>query len=537
MTNYSGYSELSKAVKAEAQKRGLTLPAKAQAETHTHNSPWTPQLGPQTNAYNCNADIIGYGGAAGGGKTDLLLGKAGTKHHRALILRREFPRVRGIIERSREIFNARNDIHAKDSYNESTHVWRLTSGRMIEFGAVQYDKDKDKYQGQPHDFIGFDEVTEFPKSIVTFLMAWNRTTRRGQHCQVVMTFNPPMNESGEWVTQYFGAWLDPAHPHPAQDGELRWYAMLDGEETEVESGEPFEHGGEMVVPKSRTFFHASLKDNPILAATGYGATIDALPEPLRSLLKGNFDAARIDNPYQVIPSDWIEAAMVRGRETHNPTTLQTAQGVDVARGGKDKTVIAERYDYWIAPLKKYPGRSTPDGPSVATLIIAALVGNPVVNIDVIGVGSSAYDHARDGCFAQPINFGEGTTYTDASGRLKFANVRAAAYWHLRELLDPANGYDVCLPDDPELKADLIAPRWEIGQGGRVRIESKADIASRLGRSPDCGDAVVLAFWGDEPTPSGIIKAANPPAQSAFARANVSGGRFGRGDDRRGWHRG
>ena len=30
---------------------------------------------------------------------------------------------------------------------------------------------------------------------------------------------------------------------------------------------------------------------------------------------------------------------------------------------------------------------------------------------------------------------------------------------------------------------------------------------------------------------------NPPSQSAFARANVSGGRFGRGDDRRGWHRG
>ena len=52
---------------------------------------WTPLPGPQTLAYHTPADELFYGGAAGGGKTDLLLGLAATAHHNSLILRREIP--------------------------------------------------------------------------------------------------------------------------------------------------------------------------------------------------------------------------------------------------------------------------------------------------------------------------------------------------------------------------------------------------------------------------------------------------------------
>src|SRR5262245_34283594 len=38
--------------------------------------PWQPEPGPQQTAYDSAADIVLYGGAAGGGKTDLLLGLA-----------------------------------------------------------------------------------------------------------------------------------------------------------------------------------------------------------------------------------------------------------------------------------------------------------------------------------------------------------------------------------------------------------------------------------------------------------------------------
>lgn len=490
---------------------------------------WQPQAGPQAAAFESNADIIGYGGAAGGGKTSLLLGMAAMKHRRSIIFRRVFPSLRGLIEYSREVFNSEKFPHSKDTFNESLHVWRLDGERMVEFGAVQYEKDRKKHQGQPRDFFGFDEATEFPESIVRFLIGWNRTTTPGQKCQAVLTFNPPMDDEGQWVVKFFAPWLDKDHPLPAADGELRWFAMLDGQEIEIEGGEPFDHNGEMVQPKSRTFFHASLKDNPILESTGYGATIDALPEPLRSLLRGNFDAARIENPFQVIPTAWIRAAVERGKSKGAVGDNYTALGVDVARGGKDKTVMAARVGRDTVQLWKYPGSTTPDGQTVTGLIVNIMRGSPIVNIDVIGIGASVYDYGKEFFRAEPINFAEGTTHTDKSRRMKFGNVRAAAYWRLRELLDPDGGFDICLPDDKEMIADLTSPRWELRPGGKIYIEAKDDIIDRLGRSPDCGDAVALAYWGNDPLPKDILGKVNPSTPSKFIRSTqqITGSRWRR----------
>lgn len=478
------------------QLSGLQSPTNEESETPV----WTPQPGPQTMAYNSAADILGYGGAAGGGKSDLVLGLAGTQHHRSIIFRRVFPSVRGIIERSREIFSG-----GGDTYNESLHVWRLASGRMIEFGAVQYPADAKKHQGQPRDLFAFDEATEFPEATIRFLIGWNRTTRPGQRCRVVLTFNPPMDDSGEWVTRFFAPWLDKEHPNPANDGELRWFAMVDGEETEVASGTPFEHAGETVTPKSRTFIHAKLSDNPILAATGYGATIDAMPEPLRSLLKGNFDAARVADPWQVIPAEWVRLAQKRWQEREQPEHA-TAIGVDVARGGRDQTVIATMYGTYLAALQKYPGISTPDGPSVAALVVRDNPPQCRIGVDVIGIGASAYDSLRayDGLMVTAVNFANGTDATDRSGRVKLKNVRAEAYWKLREALDPTHGEILALPPDAELLADLCAPKWKITPGG-VQLESKEDLSERIGRSPDCGDAVAIAYYiASQPSPADYL---------------------------------
>src|SRR5688572_27425204 len=99
---------------------------------------WRPFANsPQELAYFSPADELFYGGAAGGGKTDLLLGLAGSAHTSSVIFRREFPRLRAIIERSRQIY-------AKGSLNESLHIWRLTSGRIVELGSIQYETDKQK---------------------------------------------------------------------------------------------------------------------------------------------------------------------------------------------------------------------------------------------------------------------------------------------------------------------------------------------------------------------------------------------------------
>ena len=56
-----------------------------------------------------------------------------------------------------------------------------------------------------------------------------------------------------------------------------------------------------------------------------------------------------------------------------------------------------------------------------------------------------------------------------------------------------SGSSIALPNDPLLEADLAAPIFEVGPRG-VKIESKEDIVKRLSRSPDRGDAVVMAWY-------------------------------------------
>ena len=63
---------------------------------------------------------------------------------------------------------------------------------------------------------------------------------------------------------------------------------------------------DIIKPLTRTFIPSRVTDNPYLMATGYISTLQSLPEPLRSqMLKGDFEAGTEDDPWQVIPTQWV----------------------------------------------------------------------------------------------------------------------------------------------------------------------------------------------------------------------------------------
>ncbi|KAF0146670.1 MAG: phage terminase large subunit [Rhodospirillaceae bacterium] len=451
---------------------------------------WMPASWAQIEALLSKADVLGYGGAAGGGKTDLLLGLAVTRHQRALICRREAVQVKGLEDRAREI------IGTAGRYNGQDKVWRLHNGRrMTEFGSVREAHDWRKYQGRPYDLIAFDEAANFLETQVRALMGWNRTTVPDQRCRVVMAFNPPTSADGFWIIDYFGPWLDRRHPDPAKPGDLRWYVTgPDGKDMAVPGPEPVEVNGEWRKPKSRTFVPARVEDNPYLMATDYMSTLDALPEPLRSMLRhGDMTAGQDDDVWQVIPTAWVEAAQKRWTPERPRGVPMSALGVDVARGGRDSTVLVPRYGHWYGQLVVVPGTATPDGPAVAGLAVAHVRDGAPIQVDVIGVGSSVYDHLRGARLqVAGIHGAESAQGRDRSGRLEFANRRTELWWKVREALDPATGSNLALPPDRALLADLCAPRWTL-RASRIQVETKEDIIKRLGRSPDRGDAVVYAL--------------------------------------------
>lgn len=467
---------------------------------------WRPLPGPQLIAYDSQADIIGFGGAAGGGKTDLACGKTLTQHQKALILRREATQLGGIIDRFQELLGSREGFNGQDK------VWRLP-GKQIEFGSTPNPDDWNKYQGRPHDLLVFDEAANFLESQVRALLGWLRSVDEKQKCQALLTFNPPTTADGRWIVPFFAPWLDPKHPKPAQPGELRHVASVpdgqgnsrdlwveDGREFVIVGGEPcyeFDRADyqpqDIVKPLTRTFIPSRVSDNPHLMGTGYVATLQALPEPLRSqMLYGDFNAGMEDDPWQVIPTAWVEAAQRRWRM---PAKLEPMDslGVDVARGGRDKTILARRHGMWFDKPDVHPGKTTPDGPSVAGLAVAAMRDHAPIHIDVIGVGSSPYDYLRDaGQQVIGVNVSEACPFTDQSGRLRFKNLRSGLWWKMREALDPANNTGIALPPDPELLADLCAPTWKM-TGTTIQVASRDEIIAVTGRSPDFGSAYVLAL--------------------------------------------
>lgn len=417
-----------------------------------------------------------------------MLGLAHTAHKRTAIFRREFPQLKGIEERSYEIFSEFGE------YNISNKIWRLRDDRYIEFGAVADERDKEKYQGRAHDLKAFDEITHFTRSQFTFITTWTRTTYPGQRCRIIGTGNPPTTAEGDWVIDYWGPWLDERHPNPALPGELRFYTNIDGRDIEVPTGDPIDHNGELIKPISRTFIPASIDDNPYLSNSGYKSTLQALPKELREkFLHGKFTSSREDDPWQVIPSEWVVAAQARWRERSKPLMNVSAIGADIARGGADQTVLTLRYGNWFAPQLAHPGTTTPDGPAVAALILRELELGTAVNVDVIGVGTSVYDILKtQGIKVFPMNGSERSEKTDRTEQLGFINQRAEWWWKFREALDPESGAELALPPGRELLADLTAPRWSLTTRG-IQIEGKKDIIKRIGRSPDLGDSMVYAL--------------------------------------------
>jgi hypothetical protein len=482
---------------------------------------WVPLPGAQTEAYYSEADVTGYGGAAGGGKTDLACGLALVDHQRSIIYRREAAQLTAIVDRLEELLKSRG------GYNGSNAIWKLPGGRQIEFGGFPNPGDEKRFQGRPHDLKVFDEVTEMLEAQVRYLCGWLRSSKKVRQ-RILMTFNPPTRPEGRWVVSYFGPWLDKRHPmYPTPPGVLRWVTTVGGEDIWLPDGRPFVYrdssisnpsgNGERVYdfdpaeyrgargvlvirPMSRTFIPARVTDNPFYMASDYLAKLQALPEPLRSqMLYGDFEAGMQDDEWQVIPTAHIRASMARWKAARalGPAFKvgpMDSLGVDVARGGRDKFVIARRHGRFVDELIRYPGAKVKTGNQGAGEVIRWRRNSAPVHVDVIGYGASTHDAlVEQGVQSVAVNVATGATGRALKSGMGFANKRAELVWRLAEALDPELGDDaLMLPDDPQLEQDLASYRW-FPVGGKIQIAPKADMQKKIGRSPDDGDAVCLCL--------------------------------------------
>lgn len=476
----AAYNALDEADQAELQQLAATVTEK-----------WIPQQGPQTEAYFSEADELLFGGSAGGGKSDLLVGYALNEAQNAVIFRNGLGSLRDLESRAVGIQGHR------DGFNSTFHHWDLGNGRSLEFGSLEVVGSEQSWQGRRRDFMGFDEAAQMTKARVQFVMGWAGSAKPGARTRVIYATNPPLSDEGNWLVTWFAPWLDPMHARPAKPGELRWFVNnTDGDPVWVDGPGSFDRGdGTMSTAKSRTFIPSRLGDNRYLRDTDYRSRVEALPEPMRSaMLNGNFMAARSDHEFQVLPADWLRAAQARWREDGIRQPM-ISLGVDVAQGGADRTALAPLHvGNWFGHVVLRDGVDTKDGPAVGALVVQHQRNGAPIAIDMTGGwGGSVREHLRQAeVDIHGIVFSSASGAVDERSKIPFYNLRAEMYWRFRQALDPHGGEQIALPPDARIMAEGTAPRWKL-QGGKILIENKDEIRKRLGTSTDVLDAIVMAW--------------------------------------------
>ena len=235
---------------------------------------WTPQK-KQSIFMSRPEDEALYGGAAGGGKSDALvieaLRQVHIPHYKAIILRKTFPQLTELIEKSLGYYKA---VFPKAKYNDSKHVWTFPSGAKIYFGSMQHTKDKHNYQGKAYDFVAFDELTHFNFEEYNYLFSRNRPNGPGTRSYIRATANPG-GIGHSWVKQRFITAAEPM----STIWEEQTVNMPDG------SVKKFR--------KSRIFVPSSVFDNKKLLANdpGYLGRLAQLPKAERdALLYGDWNS-------------------------------------------------------------------------------------------------------------------------------------------------------------------------------------------------------------------------------------------------------
>jgi predicted phage terminase large subunit-like protein len=216
-----------------------------------------------------------YGGATGGGKSEALLMAAAqyveVPEYSALLLRRTFADLAqpgALMDRSHEWWDG-----TSAKWNEETKSWRFPSGAIVKFGHLEHPSALRNYMSAEYQFIGFDELTQFPQEMYTFL--FSRLRRRAK-LSMPLRMRSASNPGGtghEWVKQRF-----------IVEGEL----------------------------KARLFVPARIDDNPSIDKASYLESLNELDPVTRAqFLEGNWDAAQQGTSFR---RHWFKLLDVKPRE-------------------------------------------------------------------------------------------------------------------------------------------------------------------------------------------------------------------------------
>jgi hypothetical protein len=217
--------------------------------TPGENPVWWPISSPQLSAMHSKAQILLYGGASGGGKTDFLVADAMQEYEnpnlRAILIRKSFKEMNQIMDRCKAIYQPFGAF-----YRTVEDSWIFPSGARIRLGYMANDASITRYQGNPFSYLGIDESTLLPENQFRDILPWLASTDPSLFPRARLCTNPG-NIGAAWHLKVFLRDKCPVHfPKESVDpGAIyagsRW--MADSE----------------LVRKTVSFIPATAEDNPL----------------------------------------------------------------------------------------------------------------------------------------------------------------------------------------------------------------------------------------------------------------------------------
>ena len=285
-----------------------------------------PQKGPQEKFLASDADIVIYGGAAGGGKTYSLLMEPlryiNVDGYRGVIFRRNYTQISvagGLWDESIKIYSG---IRGAVPLKSPKYSWSFRNKANLYFDYLGRDDDVHKWQGSQITFIGFDELTHFSERQFFYMLSRNRSNC-GIKPYIRATCNP---DADSWVAEYISWWIDQDMGYPVKERSGKKRYMIRSEDAIVWADtrqELIQKGHDPGEIKSVTFIASTLQDNRILMEgdPGYMANLKVLPLVERErLLYGNwkikpaaglyFKKTQVGGVLKSLPSDIV--AFCRG---------------------------------------------------------------------------------------------------------------------------------------------------------------------------------------------------------------------------------
>ncbi len=328
-----------------------------------------PQFGPQEAFLASPADIVIYGGAAGGGKTyGLLLSALRYKNVRGFgctIFRKNYRQIfsqGGLWDEAQKMFQGIKGAQRKIS--DGSWTFNDANGNpmgKVSFAHIEREEELENWQGAQICEIGFDELTHFSEEMFFYMLSRNRSMC-GVKPFVRATCNP---DADSWVAKFISWWIDQdsGYPIAERSGVIRWMMRRDEvihwADTKQELIEQFNltTDEELMEPKSVTFIMSSVYDNKELLKVdpGYLANLKALSLIQRErLLKGNwkirasaglyFKRTQVGEIMTILPQDvvqWVRCWDLAASEKTDKGDPAYTAGVLMGKRKNGRYVVAD----------------------------------------------------------------------------------------------------------------------------------------------------------------------------------------------------